>query len=316
MKYEKNYRYDILVFGETNVDLILRGDDLVPSFGQAEKLVDDATLDLGGSSGIFACGAGRLGLSLGFVGKLGNDEFGTFLKKTLNDRGVDTEHMIIDPQLKTGLTLHLSRTHDRAMLTYPGTIAALKPEDVDVNLFEVTRHIHFSSYFLQTGMQENLAELFHQAKKAGVTISLDPGWDPENNWNGYLDSVLDQVDIFMPNDQEALKITASSSIEEALIKLNQKIPLSVIKMGRKGASASNKSGTLMCNAFQVQSLETTGAGDSFNAGFLYAYLNSYDLEDCLRWGCACGAISTTKVGGIAGQPTVAEVEAFISDKIK
>jgi sugar/nucleoside kinase (ribokinase family) len=305
--------YDILVIGEANVDLIIRGDDVVPRFGQTEKLVEDAELDLGGSSAIFACGAGRLGLKVGFVGKLGEDGFGSFLINVLQGRGVDTTNIILDPNLKTGLTLHLSQPHDRAMLTYLGSIEAMKTHEIDPGLFKRARHVHLSSFYLQRGLQRGLAELFNMAKECGASLSLDPGWDPLENWNGYLTPVLDLIDIFLPNDQEAMKISSTHKIDDALKILNKRIPHPVIKMGKDGACTIVDSEKVNFPGFGVDSIDTTGAGDSFNAGFLYAYLNGYEMENCLRWGCACGAISTTKVGGINGQPTISDVKRFLSN---
>lgn len=306
-------KYDIAVIGETNVDLILRGEDLVPSFGQAEKLVDDATLELGGSSGIFACGAGRLGLNLSFIGKLGADEFGSYLIKVLENRGVDTSHMIIDQEQKTGLTLHLSRPHDRAMLTFLGTIAAMEAHEIEEEIFHETRHLHLSSFFLQKGVQKGLGDVFIRARNMGLTVSLDPGWDPEERWDELLQPLLDNIDIFLPNDQEAMHITSTQSVEEALTMLKEHLPLPVVKMGQKGACAFQDGKVIFCPGFKVDSVDTTGAGDSFNAGFLYAYLHQYDLIECLRWGCACGALSTTQAGGIAAQPTVSEVKHFLKE---
>lgn len=110
---------DVVVVGELNADLILTG-EVAPQFGQAEKLVDDATLTLGSSSAIFACGVARLGLRVAFIGKIGNDEFGRFVKGYLENRGVDTSGVVVDEGIKTGLSVILSRGNDRAILTYSG----------------------------------------------------------------------------------------------------------------------------------------------------------------------------------------------------
>jgi sugar/nucleoside kinase (ribokinase family) len=307
----KQRDYDILVLGELNVDLILSGEDLAPGFGQVEKLVDDATLALGSSSAIFACGASRLGLRVGFAGKVGDDDFGRFMIRTLQNRGVDTSPIKIDPAVKTGLTVHLSRRHDRAMLTYPGSIAAFNGSDVDHRLFGHTRHIHLGSFFLQKGLQPELPALFASARDHGLTVSLDPGWDPAQHWDGLLSKTLEQVDVFMPNAQEFTAIAKTESLEEAFRLFRERVSLAVVKLGPQGASAQQGLQQVSCSGFQVNSIDTTGAGDSFNAGFLFGYLNGLDLEESLRWGCACGAISTTRVGGIAGQPTQEEVKKLL-----
>jgi sugar/nucleoside kinase (ribokinase family) len=304
--------YDILVIGELNVDLILTGEDVTPTFGQAEKLVDDATLTVGSSSAIFACGASRLGLRVAFTGKVGDDDFGRFMLRSLEGHGVDTTHITVDANIKTGLTLHLSRPHDRAMLTYPGSIAAFQADEVDRSLLARTRHLHMSSFFLQSGIRPAASGLFAAAHAAGVTVSLDPGWDPVERWNGALQQALAHVDIFLPNQQEARAITGTADTSLALDQLAARLPLVVIKRGAKGAIAKSSHTEAVCSGFAVPTVDTTGAGDSFNAGFLYAYLHQYDLKACLHWGCACGALATTQVGGTTGQPTATEVEALLA----
>ena len=116
---------DILVLGELNADLILRG-NVVPEWNQAEKLIDDAALTLGSSSAIFACGAARLGLRVAFVGVVGDDLLGRFCREALDARGVDTSGVVVDPALRTGMTVILQLPDDRAMLTFPGAIPMLR----------------------------------------------------------------------------------------------------------------------------------------------------------------------------------------------
>jgi sugar/nucleoside kinase (ribokinase family) len=306
------YDYDIVVIGELNVDLILTDEDPLPAFGQVEKVVEDATLTLGSSSAIFACGASRLGLRVGLTGKVGDDDLGRFVLRSLQERGVDTTPVVVDSRIKTGLTVHLCRTDDRAMLTYLGSIAALRATEIDPRLVTRARHLHLGSYFLQTGIRDDLAEIFGSARAAGATVSLDPGWDPSQTWNGALRQILTLVDLFLPNDQEAIHIAGTSDLESALDDLSGKSPLVAVKLGAQGAVARRGREKAYCPGFNVAAVNTTGAGDSFNAGFVYAYLHQRNLATCLRWGCACGALATTEIGGIAGQPTVPEVEALLA----
>lgn len=303
--------YDILVIGELNVDLILRGADVMPEFGQVEKIVEDASLSLGSSSAIFACGASRLGLRVGFTGKVGDDEFGHYLIHTLSTRNVDTSPIIIDPGIKTGLTVHLSSGHDRAMLTYLGSIAAMTGKDLDDRLIGRTRHIHQSSFFMQRGLHSDLPGYLAKARAAGVTVSMDPGWDPQVQWNRTIQTALREVDIFMPNEQEALAILQVPTLGQAMEVCQQQFQMAVIKRGHLGSAACRGNELTSLPVFPVKVTDTVGAGDSFDAGFLYGYLHGMDLQDCLAWGNACGALSTTGFGGISAQPTVAEVESFL-----
>ena len=172
-------KFDIVAVGDLNADLILAGDDVTPVFGQVEKLIDDATLTVGGSTAIFACGAARLGLRVAFVGKVGVDPFGDYLINTLNARGIDITGVHRDPQIKTGLTTIFSRGDDRAMLTYVGTLSALEYADMDWSIIEQARHLHMGSYYMLDALRPETPRLFAAARQRGLTVSLDTNYDPD-----------------------------------------------------------------------------------------------------------------------------------------
>ena len=304
--------YDILVLGEINVDLILRAGHILPAFGQ-EHLVDDATLTLGGSSVICACGAARLGLQVGFVGVVGDDEFGRFMVREMHTRGVDVAHVIVDPAVKTGITVSLSTAADRAMLTYSGAIAALTTAQVDRRLLRRTRHVYVSSYFLQLGLQKGLPQLLAEAHSAGCTVSLDTGWDPAERWDGGLRETLAVADLFMPNAIEAQAISGQNDLASAQAWLAQLVPAVAVKLGPAGAIARRGEEVARASPPPVQPVDTTGAGDSFDAGCIYGYLAGWPLERTLRLACACGALTTRLPGGTNGQPTLQEALEAMGD---
>jgi len=305
--------FDLVVLGEINVDLILTG-DVMPEFGQREKLVTDAALFLGSSSAIFACGAGRLGLRTAFIGKVGDDDFGRFMVERLEERGVDTSGVLVDPSVKTGLSVILSRGQDRAILTYLGSIDALRGEDVNREILKRARHLHVASYFLQRQLQPSLPELFAMARAWGLSTSLDTNWDPDERWDDYLPHVLNQVDVFLPNENEALAISGADELDSATRSLMELIPLVVIKRGMEGAFACRGDEVVHQAAFPVASVDSTGAGDSFDAGFLYGFLRGKSLAESLQLGCVCGALCTTQLGGRNGQPSLEEAEAFLRER--
>src|SRR5262245_38986215 len=155
--------FDVLVAGEINPDLILSG-DVVPEFGQVEKLVDSATLAVGSSSAIFACGAARLGLKVAFIGVCGNDIFGRFMLDEMQSRHVDVNNVIVRTGEQTGFSLILNTQTDRAILTHLGLIPALRTSDISDELLHQARHLHVASYFLQTNLQPDLPNLFRLAQ--------------------------------------------------------------------------------------------------------------------------------------------------------
>ena len=228
--------FDVIVVGELNADLILRG-DVTPAFGQAEQLVEAATLALGSSSAIFACGAARLGLCVAFVGKVGDDEFGRFVLRELDRHGVNIENVAIDPAVSTGLSVILSRPDDRAILTHLGSIAALCFEELDLTRLSRARHLHLGSYFLLDALRPAVSRLFDAAKAHGLTISIDTNYDPSGQWTSGLREVLQRVDVFLPNEVELLAITRAASIETALDRVSD-IPTVAVKLGARGALGS------------------------------------------------------------------------------
>lgn len=302
--------FDILVAGEINPDLILTG-DAMPEFGQVEKLVNSATLTVGSSSVIFACGAARLGLNVAFIGVCGDDVFGKFMLDEMSDRGVDVRHVIIRPDGQTGLSVILNNRSDRAILTHSGLIAELRASDVPDALLSQSRHLHVASYFLQAKLQPDLPDLFRRGHSLGLTTSLDPNYDPSEQWTG-LDELLSVTDVFLPNQTEALSITKSSDVESASRMLAAKVKLVTVKLGADGALACENDLVTRANSIPVNAVDAVGAGDSFDAGFMYGYLNNWQIERSLRLACVCGALSTQQAGGTNGQPTLEEAKKHVS----
>ncbi len=302
--------FDILTIGEINVDLIL-GHDAQPIFGQAEKVIDDAALTVGGSGTIFAMGAAQLGLRVAYCGVVGDDLFGRFMLNHLQHRQIDISGIIIDPRLKTGLSVILNVPGDRAILTHLGAIDALHAEQVNPTLLAQSRHVHVTSYFLQHNLRPGLAKLLAEVRAHGATVSVDTNWDPTERWDDGLQEVLAQTDIFLPNEQEALALTRAQNVEEALNQLAETIPVVAIKRGPDGAICQQGTEVVSDPGFPMQVVDTTGAGDSFNGGFLYGLLQDWQLAQALTLGCACGALSTQAAGGTTAQPTLAQAQDLI-----
>src|SRR5688572_28866813 len=205
--------FDILVAGEINPDLILTG-DVEPAFGQVEKLVDKADLRIGSSSAIFACGAARLGLQVAFIGVCADDTFGRFMLGEMKKRDVNVDHAIVRPDGQTGVSVILNHNSDRAILTHPGLIAALRAADLSDDLLRQARHLHVASYFLQTALQPGLPGLFRRARALGLTTSLDTNYDPTGQWRGF-DELLSVTNVFLPNEAEACSMTHADDPEFA-----------------------------------------------------------------------------------------------------
>jgi sugar/nucleoside kinase (ribokinase family) len=301
----------ILVVGELNVDLVLTGLPSLPVVGR-ELIGEDLRLVLGSSSAITAVRLAALGAHVDFAGIVGKDDFGHFVLQELERAGVGTQH-IQQVDARTGATIALTYSHDRALVTYPGTIAIYEANNITPQLLAPYNHVHVGAFFLQDSLQPKLPRLFQMAHDAGLTTSLDVGWDPREQWsaNPHLDQTLAQTDYFFPNESEAAAlIGADSAIEALTAKTGQML---IVKRGPHGASAYDKQGkTISVPSLPVQVVDTTGAGDAFNAGFLYAYrVEGQNLDDALRFAAACGSQAVTQIGGATGAPTAEEVRRLI-----
>jgi sugar/nucleoside kinase (ribokinase family) len=300
---------DVLVAGEINPDLILSG-DVVPRFGQVEQSVDDARLTVGSSSAIFACGAARLGLNTALIGVCGDDVFGRFMLEELLRRRVDIYNVIIRRGQRTGLSVILNRGADRAILTLPGLIPALRAGDVTDQLLRQARHLHVASYFLQKELQPELPSLFERARRLGLTTSLDTNYDPSEKWAD-LDRLLAVTNIFLPNEREALALTGETDVEAAALKLARQVETLAIKLGPQGALGMRRGLRVRVPSIPIEAVDAVGAGDSFDAGFVHAYLDHWDLERSLRLACVCGALSVRQAGGTDAQPTLQEAQQYV-----
>jgi len=289
--------FDILVVGELNIDLILNNIASIPKIG-TEIIANKMDLTLGSSSAIFASNVSTLGSRTSFIGKIGNDSYGEFVLHSLKKKNVDTSSIIVSDTEKTGATIVLNYSEDRAMITFPGAMKELSPSDISDDTLKKAKHLHISSIFLQPKLKENIAEIFNRAKSLGLTTSLDTQWDPEEKWDIDLKSVLPLVDVFLPNTKELLAITKKNNIDDAINTVKYYANIVVVKMGNNGSLAYYKGVVTKKNPFLNKNVvDAIGAGDSFNAGFINSFIKNNDFNTCLTNANLMGAINTTEVGG-------------------
>lgn len=287
----------LLVVGELNVDLILNDIAGFPKIG-TEILANKMNLSLGSSSAIMASNISALGVNTTFCGKLGKDDFGSFVLQQLQGRQVDTRYIKTDAEEKTGITVVMNYHQDRANVTYCGAMESLSMEDLPWEQLEEFSHFHLSNFFLQKGIRNDITEIFRRAKAAGLTTSLDLQVDPEEKWDFDYKTCLPYVDIFLPNEAEILSLTREQDVEAALAALKPYANVVALKLGEKGARLFSKEADMQVGPFLNKNFaDAIGAGDSFNAGFLEKYLQGASLPECLENANLIGSLSTTQPGG-------------------
>jgi len=303
----------ILAVGDVNIDLVFTGLDRIPSAEQ-EVLAHGLELLVGGQTSTVARTLSRLGLAVSFVGRVGDDEYGRTAVQALQASGVGVSGVVVDPTLPTGTTVVLSTGSERTYITFPGSAARARRADVTAEGLSSADHLHVGSYYLQSALRPELPELFREAGRRGLTTSLDPGWDPSEEWGQDIQAVLPQVDVFLPNEAEAMAITGTKTPEEALEALIGRCRTTVVKMGAAGCIAAGRGGEVCrCPAFRVQVVDVTSAGDIFNAGFLYGFLGGWSLAESLRFACACGAIAVARAGAGGIMSGVQQVKEFLNE---
>jgi len=290
-------RFDVTIAGELNLDLILYGlpEQLPP---ERELMTDRMMLTLGSSSAIVAHNLAALGSRVGFQSRIGDDSLGQIALERLSQMGVDVSGVVkVTGTTKTGLSVILQRPEWRNILTYAGTIVELTLRDLDLKFLTNSRHFHLSSFYLQRGLSAQVPELFKKIKEAGLTISLDTNDDPDDRWEGALMESLEYVDVFLPNEREAMKVTRTNDVEAAVSKLAEIVPTVVVKRGQDGSMAQRGKERITSPAVKIDFVDPVGAGDSFDAGFLHQFVRGADLKTCLASGNRAGAFSTTRPGG-------------------
>lgn len=305
---------ELLVIGELNVDLILNQIDGFPKIG-TEILADRMNLTLGSSSAIMAANASAIGVDTYFCGLIGSDDFGSFIIKSLESKGVATDFIQKTTEHQSGITVVMNYGQDRANVTYCGAMEALTYSKIPWEDLKEFKHLHLSNFFIQKGIRRDIVNIFEMAKSLGLTTSLDLQWDPENRWDFDYKSCLKFVDVFMPNEAELKALTQSETLEKALEAIAPYANISAIKLGDQGSLAVFNGTQISATAYtNANPIDTIGAGDSFNSGFIKKFINGSSIEDCLKYGNLMGALSTTAAGGTAAFSSINSIKVTLKEK--
>ena len=302
--------FDLAIAGELNMDLILYGLPLeMPP--ERDLLGTGFVSTLGSSSAILAHNAASLGMRVRFQTLVGDDDFARLALSRLIEAGVETSGAVVDGSVSTGVTILLPHGPVRHSLTYLGSISLLTMAHLNLDALKQARHFHLSSLYLQTGLHPGLVDLLRSLKSAGLSISIDTNDDPSNQWGPPLQEILPFIDLFMPNEGEICRMAGGCSLDEAMRVLGEKVQTIVVKRGRQGCRVKHKETVFDVPGVPVDPVDTIGAGDSFDSGFLCAYLHGLPLETCARAGNITGALSTLSTGGTEAFRDAPLREAFL-----
>ena len=293
---------DVISLGIFVVDVIGRAIDRYPEKGGL-VVFDELEMHSGGCANNTAIGLAKLGIDVGAVGRIGTDKFGDFVLQTLNDNHVDTRGVVRDTKTNTSVTfVTVASDGERSFLHYMGSNGIFSEADVDFDLIRVSKILHVAGSFVMPKLDgEPTAHILRTAREAGVVTSLDTVWDTSGNWLKTLEPCLPHVDVFLPSIEEAKQLTGLDSPPDiARFLMDYGIQTVGLKMGDRGSYVRSGTEEFYVPAYEVDVVDTTGAGDAYVAGFLAGTVMGWDLKRTSELASAAGAACVTAIGTTAG----------------
>lgn len=315
----KKPRFDVLVVGSACVDLVFSGLPHWPILGQ-EIYVDQFAISVGA---IFNTAAtlSRLGLQVGLLTELGNDFCSRFIFEELGKAGISRELIVSHDYPLRSLSVCIAHDGERGFVSYSdkrvsGTAAGAgsgHPSPfLSQKLQQALEVYDFDAAFMYANPGKLPYLTLLQEHRPEIKVFFDTGWGAECLSDQEMCAVIRRGDYIMPNQAEAMVMTGAQSVEEAAVALTALVPTTIVKVGARGVIACQQGELTHCPAYPIKEVvDTTGAGDAFNGGFIYGILKGYPLAQALRCGTICGSLSTTALSGTATVPTAEQLENFL-----
>ena len=304
-------KWDVYVYGDVNIDLVVPGVESLPPFG-SEVDVPVMETFVGGGAALFTLGLAKLGMTPVFQGSIGKDMYGAYIRGLFRELGVDDSLLLDSDTQKTGISISFTTKKDRCFLTYRGTHEGLSLKYMDLSKVSYAKHVHVTGYAGRSNHEEYLDVLKRIHEMGDVTVSFDVGWDTTEEWYEGIFDLLPMIDVLFMNETECQHYTRCEDIEAGARRLAEKAGMAVIKLGKRGALAVKDGEVFAAPTYKVNVVDTTGAGDSFNAGFVYGFVSGLPVGECLKRGNGCGSLSATMLGGNTGFPFRDRLESWIT----
>lgn len=297
----------ILFAGDGNIDFQMTGLSAPPQLDK-EVLCTGFTAAIGGSTTICAAAYATLGGHASFCGLLGDDENGRLMERMLRDAGVELELLRFTRERSTGVTVNLVYGATRTQVTYPGTLTTVDETDAVLAALGNFSHVHLSGVYPLARFLPRIRVVLAAARESGLSTSVTTQWDQRQTWD-HLDEWLPHLTWLFVNEEEALSITKKADVESAWRDLASRTACPLVTMGAAGVYAGGR----LTPSFPVDVRDTTGAGDTFAAGFLYAVKEkAMSFETAVRFGCAAAALCCTFTGGVSSELRFGRVMALMS----
>ena len=293
-------KFDVIGFGALNVDILFKVERLAGA--EEESFIEDYTESCGGSAANTMVGLARLGCRVGFIGKVADDREGKLQLDSFKTEGVNTDGVTVASKGKSGAVMgFVDRKGARALYINSGVNDNIEPREIKWEYVSQTNFLHLSSFVGEKSFRA-------QKKLLGslpddVKVSFDPGSVYAQKGFAAIEPIIRSSYVMMPNAIELELLTGETEIPKGAAQLiNMGVQIVAVKLGEKGCYVTNGQEKKTIQPYKVKAVDTTGAGDAFNAGFLYGLLHDKPLTECGRIGNYVAAQSVTKMGARAGLP--------------
>lgn len=308
-------KIDVSCIGILVADVITKPVDKIPAPGLLERVSSIETYT-GGCAMSAGIDMAKIGIKTAVLGKVGNDSFGEFLKEALVKYGVDTRGIAVDENVQTSASVVLSSSSgERSFLHTVGANGTFCYEDVNWDVIADSDIIFVAGTMLMDSFDgECCAQVLKKCKEMGKTTVLDTAWDSQGRWMKVLEPCMQYIDIFLPSIDEAIELSGETEPDKiADVFFNMGVSKVVIKLGSRGCymRETKDSQPVIIPCFKVKAVDTTGAGDSFCAGFLSAMAKGLSFEECGRFANAVGAHCVMAMGATTGIKSFEEINEFI-----
>jgi sugar/nucleoside kinase (ribokinase family) len=308
---------DIICVGILVADVLGKPVDSLPEKGKL-GLVDRMSLQIGGCAANVAIDLAKLGLKTTVIGKIGDDNFGKFLLDTLNSEQVDISGLIIDKKVSTSASMvMISGDGERSILHSFGANAKFGFDEINLDVVRKSKILLIAGTFLMPDFDgEGTRKLLKFAKENGVLCCMDTAWDSKGQWLKKIESSLEYLDWFMPSYDEACEMSGKTKPEEiARFFQSNGVKNVIVKLGGEGCfvKQENETGYTVRAFTKVKAIDTSGAGDSFCAGFVAGLNKGWPVHDCAEFANAVGAHCIMEIGTTTGIKTIGETLEFIKN---
>jgi ribokinase len=298
--------FDVVCFGALNMDKLYKVNRIARE--EEESFIIDLKESPGGSAANTAVGLARLGLKVGFIGKVAKDREGGLLLKDFEDNSVDTNGIVVSNRGRSGSVMgFVDKRGDRALYVDPGVNDSLKFGEIDPEYAKEANFLHLTSFVADSPFQAQKELLKHLPN---VRISFDPGELYARRGLAFLKPMVERRSVMFPNESEVELLTGQNYKKGSKVLLDEGADIVAVTLGSRGCYVTDGRATYLVEAYGVEVVDTTGAGDAFCAGFLYGLTKSKDLRECGRIGNFVASRCLQKVGAREGLPTISTLEGL------